>query len=103
MTARKPKPKPRKASGPTLEQRVAELEEITHFHNGAIVGLQACVSVDRKLEIAECMRRLDALESRDRLRDKSHDEPVSNAGEAIGQHFRIVGERRRWWRFWRLG
>jgi hypothetical protein len=32
------------------------------------------------------LHRLDALEARASLRDKSHDEPVSNAGEAIGQH-----------------
>lgn len=84
MTARKPKPRPRKVSGPTLEQRVARLEKDSHppVYNS----------------VPEILARLDALESRDRLRDKSQDAPVSNAGEAIGQHFRIVGEfRAPWW------
>lgn len=90
MTARKPKPKPRrrKASGPTLEQRVAELEEI----------------IDSIVEprLTDCCARLDAIDSRGELRNKSNDEPVSNAGEAIGQHFRIRGElphRPAWRRF----
>lgn len=79
MTARKPvKPKRRKASGPTLEQRVAELEEI----------------IDSIVEprLTACCEHLDALESRSKFRDASHDAPVSNAGEAVGLHFRIVDE-----------
>jgi len=85
MTARKPKPKPRKASGPTLEQRVARLEKDSHppVYN----------------HVPDILARLDALETRKRFRDKSNDEPVSNAGEAIGQPFSIVDEiRAPWWR-----
>jgi hypothetical protein len=89
MTARKPKPKPRKASGPTLEQRVATIEAAREYDGEWL---------------EEINKRLDALESRDHLRDKSHDEPVSNAGEAIGQHFRITGEvKRPWWRLLLIG
>lgn len=77
MTARKPKPKPR------TDPAIRELRRAVR----SLIG------------ITDCQRdRIEALESRDRLRDKSHDEPVSNAGEAIGQHFRIVGERAPWWR-----
>lgn len=85
MTTRKPKPKSRKASVPTLEQRVARLEKDSHppVYN----------------HVPDILARLDALETRKRFRDKSHDEPVSNAGEAIGQHYRIVDEiRAPWWR-----
>lgn len=108
MTARKPNPKPRKASGPTLEQRVANLERFSHppVYN----------------HVPEILARLDAIESRDRLRDKSHDEPVSNANEVIGlyppttpvrhewrrcsqdEFFAILSPRREhWWQFWRRG
>lgn len=97
MTARKPKPKPRKASGRPLEERVHNLETLLDLTNEwALAQFKNHLGNEVALE-----KRLDALESRASLRDKSHDEPVSNAGEAIGQHFRIVGERRRWWQFWR--
>lgn len=115
MNAGKPrKSAPRKASKPTLEQRVQQLEELANFHNSAIVGLQTTVSINPIPAIAECMRRLDALESRDRLRDKSHDEPVSNANEVIGLYPPTTPVRhewkrrspeeahqRKWWQFWR--
>ena len=42
--------------------------------------------------LSDIVRRLDALEARGHFRDASHDEPASNAFEAVGQHFRIVGE-----------
>jgi hypothetical protein len=102
MTARKPKPKPRKASGPTLEQRVndicAAIDEL--IANDANALARECA---REKALREIRERMTALESRDRLRDKSHDEPVSNAGEAVGQHFRIVGEVKPRWKFWRRG
>lgn len=97
VTKRKPKPKPRKASGPTLEQRVDALfdwaDQLNKWSDDDVHIRNANNDVLR-----DCVARLDALESRERLRDKSHDEPVSNAGEAIGQHFRIVGEHAPWWR-----
>lgn len=99
MTSRKPKPRkpaPRKASGPTLEQRVAALEEWTNELENARNESHANIKSDFGL----VAHRINALESRERLRDKSHDEPVSNAGECIGLHFRIVGElpSASWWR-----
>lgn len=84
MTARKPKPNPRKASRPTLEQRLADIEGAREFDQDWLEEL------DRKIK---------SLEARAHFRDASHDEPVSNAGEAIGQHFRIVGEPSLWRRF----
>lgn len=97
MTARKPKPKPRKASGPTLEQRVAILEKLADIASGWMFRHDEGDEVNDDF-LRKCAARLDALEARASLRDKSHDKPVSNAGEAIGQHFRIVGERAPWWR-----
>lgn len=98
MTARKPKPKPRKASGPSLEQRVAELEEVMSvFVEPRIEGCRRRIDILER-QARDISEHLRALESRASLRDKSHDEPVSNAGEAIGQHFSIVGERAPWWR-----
>ena len=107
MTPRKPKPKPRKASGPTLEQRVAELEEVMSvFVEPRIDGCRKRIdTIERQAkDISEHLsahdRHLRALDLRKDLRDKSHDEPVSNAGEAVGLHFRIVDElpRMSWWR-----
>jgi hypothetical protein len=92
MSARKPKarkPVPRKRSAPTLEQRVAKLERLAHppVYN----------------HVPEILGRIEALETRAQVRDASHDEPVSNAGEAVGQHFTLIAElpRAPWWqRFW---
>ena len=87
MTARKPaKPKPRKRSVPTLEQRVADLEETMN------------VLVAGRLDALG--KRIESLETRAKFRDASHDEPVSNAGEAVGQHFTLIDElpRASWWR-----
>lgn len=88
MTARKPATrKASKRKAPTLAQRMGGLE----------VTLQWTVEHQQGLR-----ERLAALESRERLRDKSHDEPVSNASEAVGQfasgRWQIV-EPSRWRRF----
>ena len=88
MTPRKPKPRkpaPHKAAKPTMEQRISVMEAAREFDGEWL---------------EEINKRLDALETRSRYRDASHDEPVSNASEAIGQHFRIVGElpSASWWR-----
>ena len=89
MTARKPKarkPAPRKRSAPTLEQRVAKLERLAHppVYN----------------HVPEILARIESLETRAQFRDASHDEPVSNAGEAVGQHFTVIAElpRASWWK-----
>lgn len=92
MTTRKPKPKSRKASVPTLEQRVARLEKDSHppVYN----------------HVPDILARLDALETRKRFRDKSHDEPVSNANEAVSITSDMMvkvkakggGFRWAWWR-----
>jgi len=90
MTARKPKPRkaaPRKGSRATLEQRVSDLERLADWNSD-------CITVLRN--------ELETLQTRKEFRDASHDEPVSNAGEAVGQHFRILGESRRWARPLRL-
>ena len=101
MTARKPKPKPRKASiasarNDAITRSLSDLTA-TKLHHG--IWLQ-----DHENEIHALHQRIEALEARKDLRDKSHDEPVSNAGEAVGQHFRITGEvKRPWWKGWRRG
>lgn len=60
------------------------------------------------LDIPECSHKSDTLRSRlssielrmaypefhDRLRDAPHEASVSNAGDAVGEHYRIVGEWR---------
>jgi|SRR6185437_5407065 len=95
MTTRKPKPRkaaPRKASGPTL----ALLDE--HFDTLALrVG--SCEFQGRRRDdvLAALARRIAILETRSRYRDVSHDEPVSNASEAIG-HFTLTEPHRPWWR-----
>jgi hypothetical protein len=100
MNAGKPrKSAPRKASKPTLEQRVATIEAAREFDGEWL---------------EEINKRIDALESRERLRDKSHDEPVSNANEVIGLYPPTTPVRhewkrrspeeahqRKWWQFWR--
>jgi len=105
MTARKPKarkPVPRKRSKTTLEQRVAELEGwMDAHHKWAAVDTRTRNSNNNVLR--ECVARIESLETRAQFRDASHDEPVSNAGEAVGQHFTVIAElpRAPWWkRFW---
>ncbi|MDE2467335.1 MAG: hypothetical protein KGL35_00945 [Bradyrhizobium sp.] len=54
--------------------------------------------------LTEHGRRLDALEARAQFRDASHDEPVSNATNAIGCcDADLCGEisSRKWWQIWR--
>lgn len=69
MTARKPKarkPVPRKPTDPAIK----ELRRAVR----SLIG------------ITDCQRaRIEALETRAQFRDASHDEPVSNRAEAIGQ------------------
>ena len=98
MSARKPKPRkaaPRKGSKPTLEQRLAMIEAVREFDQNWLEEIDA---------------RLKSMEARAHFRDASHDEPVSNAGEAVGQHFTILSEslvkvptkRGGWrWAWWR--
>lgn len=99
MTARKPaKPKPRKRSTTrTLEQRIKALEK---WASETVVeqGIAYCNIRDERDELS---KRIEVLETRAQFRDASHDEPVSNAGEVIGQHFRIMDEKpvSRWRQF----
>ena len=98
MTARKTaKSKPRKVI--TLSERVKHVEYSAGWNSECI---------------HEINKRIDVLESRERLRDKSHDEPVSNAAECIGPstahllrevrddiaqgHFTLTEVHRPWWR-----
>jgi len=108
MTPRKPKPRkpaPRKAAKPTLEQRVAYLEETVDVIVAPRVDACQremrerlfCLDADFEKNTLSILRRLDALETRSRYRDASHDEPVSNASEAIG-HFTLTEPHRPWWR-----
>ena len=100
MTARKlAKSKPRKRSKTTLEQRVAELEgRMDAHHKWAASDTRTRNSNNNVLR--ECVARIESLETRAQFRDASHDEPVSNAGEAVGQYVRIFGElpRASWWK-----
>lgn len=97
MTTRKPKPRKaaaRKGSKLTLSQHVDVLTRETRERF-------FCLEADVTKNLSDIVRRLDALETRGHFRDASHDEPVSNAGEAIGG-FRILGElpaQSRWRRF----
>lgn len=93
---RKPaKPKQRKGSKPTLTERVRELERVND------VMILDLAKVPAAIELLGT--RLDALESRDRLRDKSSDAPVSNNAEAIGWRApRDIPKPPRW-KFWRRG
>lgn len=93
MTARKPKPKPRKAYVVSMQADDDRIASMADALDAALTALLA-----QRTETAELKARVEILETRQYLRDKSHDEPVSNAGEAIGQHFSIVGERAPWWR-----
>ena len=92
MTPRKPKPRkpsPRKASGPTLAQRIDDV----------VAATDQLIANDFNLHsmLISLRSRIDALETRSRYRDASHDEPVSNASEAIG-HFTLTEPHRPWWR-----
>jgi hypothetical protein len=76
MTARKPKPRkaaPRKASKPTLEQRMADMEK-------RVADMKAVQEYDGDW-LEQVNTRLNSMEARAHFRDASHDEPVSNAGE----------------------
>ena len=133
MTARKPKPRkaaPRKGSkASTIEQRIKAIDEWANklmekqgiaYSNirderdelaRRIDALEAEIfpaQFRRISRIKSITARLDALETRKQFRDASHDEPVSNAGEAIGvpltpaQLARLMAyEGKRWWQFWR--
>jgi hypothetical protein len=96
MTPRKPKPckpAPRKVAGPTMEQRVADIE-------GSLDVVMDTIFPVLTKGIDDILRRLETLETRSRYRDASHDEPVSNGSEAVGQFasgaWGIV--ERPWWR-----
>ena len=65
--------------------------------------LYGAVLRDHQKKIATLEQRLDALESRDRLRDKSHDKPVSNNAEAIGWRAPRAIPKQPRWKFWRRG
>lgn len=108
MTARKPKPRKavvRKGSKATMGERMERVEAFCGAHTGAINQLHQRVSDLERLAdwnsdcITVLRNELEALQTRKQFRDASHDAPVSNAGEAVGQHFRIVGELHhvRWW------
>lgn len=121
MTTRKPKPRKaavRKGSKPTLEVRMETAEAFMGAHSEAINQLHQRIAALEKIahppvynHVPEICARLDALETRGHFRDASHDEPVSNAGEAVGQHFTIISDRMMkvatkrggWrWAWWRL-
>jgi hypothetical protein len=98
MTPRKPKPrkpaprkpKPRKTAGFALATRVADIE-------GSLDVVMDTIFPVLTKGIDDILRRLEAIETRSRYRDASHDEPVSNGSEAIG-HFTLTELERSWWR-----
>jgi hypothetical protein len=99
MTARKPKarkPAPRKRSAPTLTERVEMIERWIESANKNAADAYTAIAKEH----AAIYARINALETRAQFRDASHDEPVSNAGEAVGQHFTLIDElpRASWWR-----
>ena len=102
MTARKPKvrkPVPRKRFVPTLTERVEMIERWIESANKNAADAYTTIAKEH----AAIYARINALETRAQFRDASHDEPVSNAGEAVGQHFTVIAElpRAPWWkRFW---
>ena len=106
MTARKPKarkPVPRKRSKtPTKcacgHDRTEYLADMAQINRNFITieGSQK----NHKEALQQFHKRIESLETRAKFRDASHDEPVSNAGEAVGQHFTVIAElpRAPWWR-----
>ena len=102
MTARKPKarkPAPRKRSAPTLAERVEMIEMWIESANKNAADAYTAIAKEH----AAIYARINALETRAKFRDASHDEPVSNANEVVGQYIRTFGglPRASWWRrFW---
>lgn len=94
MTTRKPKPRkaaPRMRSKPTLEQRIAAIEDWADAHS-AWASQKTENDNGNNDVLRDVLRRIDSIEARGHFRDASHDDPASNAFEAVGQHFQILGE-----------
>jgi len=89
MTARKPKPRKaavRKGSGPTLEQRVTEIEAFLTAQSSVMVGLNG-TGANHTEQLRELRLRMDAAAEGLREHDKRLDDLESN-GIAFSDHLK---------------
>lgn len=101
MTARKPEKPKRKATDPAIKElrrAVRGLIGITDCQRERIETIEKGREFDQDW-LEELHKRLKSMEARAHFRDASHDEPVSNAAEAVGQHASLPRPSI-WRRFW---